>query len=50
MVAGLGAENSWVGRQGRVFVAGITLFHTRIKGLTSLVWLPKIGKQQISKS
>ena len=28
----------------RVLVAGITLFHTRIKGLTSLVWLPKIGK------
>ncbi|MCC2717556.1 hypothetical protein [Finegoldia magna] len=28
----------------RVFVAGFTLFHTRIKGLTSLLWLPKIGK------
>ena len=34
----------------RVFVAGFTLFHTRIKGLTSLVWLPKIGKPLISKS
>ena len=37
MVAGLGAENSCVDRQGRVFVAGDTLFQTRIKGLTSLV-------------
>ena len=37
MVAGLGPENSCKGRQGRVFVARITLFHTRIKGLTSLV-------------
>jgi len=27
-----------------VFVARITLFQTRIKGLTSLLWLPKIGK------
>ena len=43
-------ENSCVGRQGRVFVVRDTLFHTRIKGLTSLVWLPKIGKQQILKS
>ena len=34
----------------RVMIAGFKLFHTRIKGLTSLVWLPKIGKQQISKS
>ena len=37
MVAGLGAENSCVGRQGQDAVAGIRLFHTRIKGLTSLV-------------
>ena len=62
MVAGLGAENSCEGRQGRGFVAGdtlrirvkidrdrvfvarFTLFHTRIKGLTRFVWLPKIGK------
>ena len=28
----------------RVFVARFRLFHTRIKGLTSLLWLPKIGK------
>lgn len=33
-----------------VLIAGIRLFHTRIKGLTRFVWLPKIGKQQISKS
>ena len=38
-----------VDRDG-VLIAGITLFHTRIKGLTSLVWLPKIGKPLISKS
>ena len=37
MVAGLGAESSCEDRQGQVFVAGDTLFHTRIKGLTSLV-------------
>ena len=37
-------ENSYEGRQGQIFVAGFTLFHTRIKGLTSLLWLPKIGK------
>ncbi len=37
MVAGLGAENSCKGRQGQDVVAGDTLFHTRIKGLTSLV-------------
>ena len=37
MVAGLGADNSCVCRQGRVFVARFTLFQTRIKGLTSLV-------------
>ena len=43
-------ESSCVGRQGQVFVARFTLFHSRIKGLTSLLWLPKIGKQQISKS
>ena len=40
MVASLGVESSCVGRQGRGFVARITLLHTRIKGLTSLVWLP----------
>ena len=34
MVAGLGAENSCRGRQEQIFVAGIRLFHTRIKGLT----------------
>ena len=34
----------------RVMVAGYTWFHTRIKGLTSLVGLPKIGKPLISKS
>ena len=28
----------------KVMIAGFTLFHTRIKGLTSLLWLPKIGK------
>ena len=50
MVARLGVESSCVGRQGQIFVEGFTLFHTRIKGLTSLLWLPKIGKQQISKS
>ena len=50
MVAGLRAENSCVGRQGQDVVAGDTLFHTRIKGLTRIVWLPKIRKQQISKS
>ena len=44
MVAGLGAENSCEDRQGRGFVAIDTLFQTRIKGLTSLLWLPKIGK------
>ena len=44
MVAGLGAENSCVGRQEQGFVARITLFQTRIKGLTTLLWLPKIGK------
>ncbi len=49
MVAGLGAESSCEGRQGRVFVAGFTLSRTRIKGLTSLLWLPKIGKPLISK-
>ena len=38
-----------VDRDG-VLIAGIRLFHTRIKGLTRIVWLPKIGKQQISKS
>ena len=43
-------ENSWLVRQGRGFIARITLFQTRIKGLTSLVWLPKIGKPLISKS
>ena len=37
MVVGWGAENSCVDRQGQVFVAGIRLFQTRIKGLTSLV-------------
>ena len=37
-------ENSCVGRQGQIFVARIILFHTRIKGLTRFVWLPKIGK------
>ena len=37
-------ESSCEGRQGRGFIARITLFHTRIKGLTSLLWLPKIGK------
>lgn len=30
-------ECSWLGRQGQVFVAGITLFQTRIKGLTRIV-------------
>lgn len=30
-------ECSWLDRQGRGFVARITLFHTRIKGLTSLL-------------
>ena len=30
--------------RGKVMIAGFKLFHTRIKGLTSLVWLPKIGK------
>ena len=30
-------ESSYSGRQGQVFVTGFTLFHTRIKGLTSLV-------------
>ena len=62
MVAGLGAKNSCVGRQGlgfccrrydenscksrqgQVFVERFTLFQTRIKGLTTLLWLPKIGK------
>ena len=34
----------------RVLIAGDTLFQTRIKGLTSLLWLPKIGKPLISKS
>ncbi len=33
----------------KVMIAGFTLFHTRIKGLTTLLWLPKIGKQQILK-
>ena len=42
-------ESSCVDRQGRVFVARFTLFHTRIKGLTRFVWLPKIGKPLISK-
>ena len=28
----------------RVLVARYTWFQTRIKGLTSLVWLPKTGK------
>ena len=28
----------------RVFVERFTFFHTRIKGLTRFVWLPKIGK------
>jgi len=28
----------------RVLVAGNTWFQTRIKGLTSLLWLPKTGK------
>ena len=32
-----GLESSCVGRHGQGFVARITLFHTRIKGLTSLV-------------
>ena len=40
MVAELGADNSCEDRQGRGFIARITLFQTRIKGLTSLVWLP----------
>ena len=39
-----GLESSCVGRQGQGFVARITLFQTRIKGLTRIVWLPKIGK------
>ena len=43
-------ESSCKDRQKQGFVAGFTLFHTRIKGLTRIVWLPKIGKQQISKS
>ena len=30
-------ESSCGGRQGQGFIARITLFHTRIKGLTSLV-------------
>ena len=37
-------ESSCEDRQGQGFVAGFTWFQTRIKGLTSLVWLPKIGK------
>ena len=37
MVARLGVESSCEGRQGQGVVARITLFHTRIKGLTSLV-------------
>ena len=28
----------------KVMIAEFTLFHTRIKGLTTLLWLPKIGK------
>ena len=43
-------ENSCKSRQGRVFVAGFKLLHTRIEGLTRFVWLPKIGKPLISKS
>ena len=31
------AGSSCVDRQGQAFVARFTLFHTRIKGLTSLV-------------
>ena len=37
-------ESSWLGRQGRGLVARYTLSRTRIKGLTSLLWLPKTGK------
>ena len=44
MVVRYGVESSWIDRQGQVFVARITLFQTRIKGLTTLLWLPKIGK------
>ena len=37
-------ESSCKDRQGQVMIAGFRLFHTRIKGLTSLLWLPKTGK------
>ena len=30
----MGLESSWLDRQGQGFVAGFTLFQTRIKGLT----------------
>ena len=40
MVAGVTQRIRVKVDRGKVMIAEITLFHTRIKGLTSLVWLP----------